>query len=271
MERLASVVNGLPHLLGLVVESLDGVDVLLRLVAYSTEDVHKLVLETTARVVVPALIQRRNLKPNVQVYIVLLASLMSIVILLPRAGDNDELLAEGAGRMPVARELHLILGRELKGASVHFVALVQRLVVLVEIPASNEEQLVLWSEHCLEVVREIGHSDCGSFCQVLTLQFKFVDRLRIPLENVEGLAQSAAQVVWLDHILIIILLLGFIVLQGKTFHSLLMSKDQRVAHCPLARLTLEVEVLEETSEEVVHVHVKIDLQANGAPVLPFLL
>jgi hypothetical protein len=83
-----------PALLRLVVYALDAVNILLASVSDSAENVHEAVLEGAAGMIVAALIQLRQIKPNVNICVVALCLIFGMLYLLPGASDNDELVAQ---------------------------------------------------------------------------------------------------------------------------------------------------------------------------------
>lgn len=142
-------------LVGLVVP-LDRVDVLSRGVGDAAENVDGGVAEAAGAVVMPANIQIGHLEPQVDVGVVHLALGLRAVLLLARAGHDDELLPEPAGRVPVPRVLHRVPLYELVVVVyLDFVQGVQGVIITLVVAAADEEELLrVGVLHALEVVWE---------------------------------------------------------------------------------------------------------------------
>jgi hypothetical protein len=82
-EALLLEADNFPVFLVLVIILLNDVDVLLCLIGDAAEDIDKSVLEAATCMIVSAFIQVWDLKPYIQIIVVLLTLLMRIVILLP--------------------------------------------------------------------------------------------------------------------------------------------------------------------------------------------
>jgi hypothetical protein len=61
--------------------------------------------------IVTALIQLREIKPNVNICVVALCLIFGMFYLLSGASDNDELITQRAGRVTMALVLHSILAQ----------------------------------------------------------------------------------------------------------------------------------------------------------------
>jgi len=129
--------------------------------------------------------------------------------------------------MPMSREFQFILRSELKAISVHLIALVETLVVVIEVSAPNEEQSVGRGEDSLEVVGEVGGRDCCALEQLLILKFKFIDELGISLEDEESFAEVdvAYHVVRLEELLLILHVVVLVILHEVAFMSGLVAFD----------------------------------------------
>lgn len=88
---------------------------------------------------------------------------MGIISFLSGPRDYNEFLSNGASRVAVSGELKFIFIVELEGRGVHFVALKQTLIVLVEVTSTNKEETTLGRDHCLEIMWEVRRADGGSF------------------------------------------------------------------------------------------------------------
>lgn len=151
-----------PTLLRLVVYALDAVNIFLASVGDSAENVHEAVLEGAAGMIVAALIQLRQIKPNVNICVVALCLIFGMLYLLPGASDNDELVAQRAGRVTVALILHSILAQDAIGAILDhdFEALIEGVWCFLEVTPANQKEAASWGLHTLVVMREIhSHVD----------------------------------------------------------------------------------------------------------------
>jgi hypothetical protein len=91
-ELLGLEDDELPSFLVAVVKALDRVDVLLCRIGDSAEHVDKAVKERAASMVVPALVQLRQVEPDIDIYVVALGLDVGLVVLLARTGHHDELV-----------------------------------------------------------------------------------------------------------------------------------------------------------------------------------
>jgi hypothetical protein len=92
--------------------------------------------------VVSSLIQIRRIKPNIDSNIVLFTLFMGILLVLAGAGADDELGADGAAGVAVAGEAQFAALGRAPGGEVDLGGLVQVPLVLGEVPAANQEQLL---------------------------------------------------------------------------------------------------------------------------------
>jgi len=112
--------------------------------------------------IVAALIQLRQIKPNVNICVVALCLVFGMLNLLPGASNNDELVAQRAGRVTVALVLHSILAQDAIGAILDhdFEALIEGVWCFLEVTPANQKEAASWGLHTLVVMREIhSHVD----------------------------------------------------------------------------------------------------------------
>jgi len=94
---------------------------------------------------VTSYVQVWDLKPQIEVDVVLLASLEGLVVLAAGAGDDEELVVEAADRVAVARVLHVIHAEAIEHVRVvvhDLEALLEGGGLSLDITAANKEDLV---------------------------------------------------------------------------------------------------------------------------------
>ena len=133
-------------ILGDVVELFNGVDVLFRLIRYSTEYIDESVKERTAGMIVTAFIELWDVEPDININVVAFSSDLSLVSLLSRSSYYDELVTQRASRVSMTRILQLIFLKKITRALIHedLVALIHSLSHLVEVSTPNEEKSATW-------------------------------------------------------------------------------------------------------------------------------
>ena len=161
-ELVRCEIHEFPTLLRLVIYALDAVNIFLACVGDTAENVHEAVLEGAAGMIVAALIQLREIKPNVNVCVVALCLIFGMLNLLPGASYDDELVAQRAGRVTVALILHSIFAQDAIGAILDhdFKALIEGVWCFLEVTATNQKEAASWGLHTLVVMREVhSHVD----------------------------------------------------------------------------------------------------------------
>ena len=102
-------------------------------------------------------IEVRNFKPEVEIDVILLTSLVGSVILTSRASDNEELIVEAADGVSMTCIFELIHCNAVKrvGSIIDdLIALLQRGRSLVDFTTTDQEQFVAWSLNVHEIVLE---------------------------------------------------------------------------------------------------------------------
>ena len=206
--------------------------------------------------IVTALIQLREVKPNVNICVVALCLIFSMLYLLSGASYNDELITQGAGRVTVALVLHSILAQDAIGAILnhYFKALIEGVRCFLEVTPTNQEEAARWRLHTLIVMREVHSHVYLVLQQLLCLKDVLVDELRVTLQDIQTLDQ-------VDILLGIRLellddsILHFLVLACEALLALslaLVVFEFIVGHNAVAIGTFESDVIEKLAEEFVH-------------------
>lgn len=92
--------------------------------------------------VVSSFIQVWSVEPNVDSYVVLLALFMSILVVLPGAGANNELRSDRTAGVAVAGEAEFAALGGGPVVEVDFGCLVEILLVLGEVATTDQKQLL---------------------------------------------------------------------------------------------------------------------------------
>ena len=156
-ELVRCEIHELPALLYLVIYALDAVNIFLACVGDTAENVHEAVLEGAAGMIVAALIQLREVKPNINICVVALCLIFGMLYLLPGASDDDELVAQRASRVTVALILHSIFTQDSIGAILDhdFEALIEGVWCFLEVTPANQKEAASRGLHTLVVMREV--------------------------------------------------------------------------------------------------------------------
>lgn len=110
--------------------------------------------------IVAALIQLREIKPNVNICVVALCLIIGMLNFLSGASDHDELITQRAGRVTVTLVLHSILAQDAIGGILDhdFKAFIEGVRCFLEVTPTNQKEAASWSLHTLVVMREVhGH------------------------------------------------------------------------------------------------------------------
>lgn len=192
LEDLPSLLTLGEEVVGVQLETLDGVHVLLVFVGDPAEDVEVLILEDTARVVVASVVHGLEGHPLVGISVVDLHLLAGAVNVLTGACHKDEVLSHRGARVAVTSELHLcpLLEFELSGLpgdGHDLVHLEHALRKLVEVTPTNDENLDALLAHLdtLEVVGEVSLSLNRVRGHREGLSIVDVEPLRILLDDVD--------------------------------------------------------------------------------------
>ena len=92
--------------------------------------------------VVSSFIQIWSIKPNVDSYVVLLALFMSILVVLPGAGADNELRSDGTAGVAVAGEAEFAALSGGPVVEIDFGGFVEIFLVLREVTAADQKQLL---------------------------------------------------------------------------------------------------------------------------------
>lgn len=63
--------------------------------------------------------------------------------------------------MTMSRVLHFVSWIKLKCGCIDLIALIEGLIVLIEVATSQKEETILLRQYCLEIMREVILSTCG--------------------------------------------------------------------------------------------------------------
>lgn len=129
-----------------------------------------------------------NFKPKIKVDVVLLASFVRSVILTTGTGNDKELVIQAANGVSVPGILEFIHGDAVKRVSSvvdDLIALLQRRRILINFATTDEEELITRRLDVHEVVLEALRDLNGSLVDVLCRQLVLVDKLGVPLQDVD--------------------------------------------------------------------------------------
>jgi len=145
--------------------SFNCVAVLFSWVRDTAKNVYKSVSQCTGGMVVSATIQARDIEPNIEVDVVLLASLVCIFRVNSWASDNQKFILQTSDAVTVTGIFKLVFRKNIEGVGAvinDFKSWYQLRGVLQKISTTNQEQAVWGGLNVLEVVfKPRGHVDCS--------------------------------------------------------------------------------------------------------------
>lgn len=105
--------DNFPSFLVLGIVSLDRVNIFLRRIGDTAKYINHSILERATGMIMSAFIQIWNIKPDINIAVILLTSYLSLIIFLSWTSDDNKLLTHWASWMAMSRVLHFVSDQHL--------------------------------------------------------------------------------------------------------------------------------------------------------------